>query len=112
LVYGKEEGMPMEFILPSLCIATITELSNNGAIEEILAQLVQIKEDQFVARFHQQVKKDREKGWHDCHIKEKRFQFDDLVLLYENKYLQHTWKFRMHWLGPYVIQNITDTCVV
>jgi hypothetical protein len=34
LVYGKEAVMPMEFILPSLCIATITDLSDSGAIEE------------------------------------------------------------------------------
>jgi hypothetical protein len=47
--------MSMEFILPSLHIATITELSNTGAIEERLAQLLQLEEDQFVTGFHQQV---------------------------------------------------------
>jgi hypothetical protein len=53
LVYRKEAVMPMEFILPSLCIAAITELSDTGAIEERLAQLVQLEEDWFVAGFHQ-----------------------------------------------------------
>jgi hypothetical protein len=66
--------MPMEFILPSLCIATITELSDTGMIEERLAQLVQLEEDRFIARFHQQVQKAREKAWHDRHIKPKKFQ--------------------------------------
>jgi transposase InsO family protein len=48
LVYGKEAVMPMEFILPSLHIATITDLSDSGTIEERLAQLVQLEEDRFV----------------------------------------------------------------
>jgi transposase InsO family protein len=58
LVYGKEAVMPMEFILPSLCIATITELSDTGAIEERLAQLVQLEEDGLsqvsISRFRKQ----------------------------------------------------------
>jgi hypothetical protein len=76
LVYGQEAVMPMEFILPSLCIATITELSDTGAIEERLAQLVQLEEDRFIAGFHQQVQKSREKAWHDRHIKSKKFQVE------------------------------------
>jgi hypothetical protein len=111
LVYGKEAMMPMEFILPSLHIATITELSDTGTIEERLAQLVQLEEDRFVTGFHQQVQKAREKSWHDRHIKQKKFQVGDLVLLYDNKFMQHPGKFRMHWLGPYVIQQVTKTGV-
>jgi hypothetical protein len=52
LVYGKEAVMPMDIILPSLCIAAITELSNSGAIEERLTHLVHIEEDCFVTGFH------------------------------------------------------------
>jgi hypothetical protein len=37
LVYGKEAVMPMEFVLPSLCIATIIELLDIGIIQGILA---------------------------------------------------------------------------
>jgi hypothetical protein len=66
LVYGKEAVMPMEFILPSLCIATITELSDTGAIEERLAQLVQLEEDRLsqdsISRFR---KKERRLGMID-----------------------------------------------
>ena len=36
LVYGQEAIMPMEFILPILRIATINDLFDTGAIEEIL----------------------------------------------------------------------------
>jgi hypothetical protein len=55
LVYGKEAVIPMDCILSILHIASIIDLSNTGAIEEILAQLLQLKEDQFVAGFHKQV---------------------------------------------------------
>jgi hypothetical protein len=53
--------------------------------------------------FHKQVEKEREKAWHDQHIKHKKFQVVDLILLYDNKFMQHPGKFRMQWLGPYVI---------
>jgi hypothetical protein len=103
LVYGQEEVMPMEFILPSPHIVAINDLSDSSTIEEILSQLVQLEEYQFLADFHQQVQKEREKEWHDRHIKQKMFQVGDLVLLYDNKFMQHPGKFQMHWLRPYVI---------
>jgi hypothetical protein len=93
----------MDFIVPSLHIAMITDISGSSPIEEILSQLVQLKEDRFVTGFHQQVQKEREKAWHGRNIKHKIFQVGDSVLLYENKFMQHTRKFQMHWLGPYVI---------
>jgi hypothetical protein len=54
--------MPMEFILPSMRIATIIKLSDTTVIEERLAQLVQLEEDRFIVGFHQQVQKSREKA--------------------------------------------------
>jgi len=45
LVYGKETIIPMEFILPSLRVAAITDLLDSGAIEERLSQFVQLEED-------------------------------------------------------------------
>jgi hypothetical protein len=62
LVYGKEAVMPMEFILPSLCIVEIMELSDAHEMEDILAQLVHLEEDRFLAGFHQQLQKSREKA--------------------------------------------------
>jgi hypothetical protein len=35
-----------------------------------------------------------------------------MVLLYDSKYLQHLGKFRMHRLGPYEINSITNGGVV
>jgi hypothetical protein len=36
-----------------------------------------------------------------------KFKVGDMVLLYDSKYLQHTGKFMMHWLGPYEIKSVT-----
>lgn len=67
-----------------------------------------LKEDRFLARFHQQVQKECEKSWHDQHIKLHTFKVNDLVLLYDSKFDKFPKKFQMHWLGPYVIKEITD----
>jgi hypothetical protein len=112
LAYGQEAVMPMEFLVPSLCIVAMTDLTDSDAIEERLSQLLILEEDRFVAGFHQQVQKAREKAWHDRHIKQKKFQTGDLVLLYDSKFLQHPGKFRMHWLGPYMIRYVTEAGVV
>jgi hypothetical protein len=52
----------VEFILPRFHIETIIELLDTSAIKERLEELVQLEEDWFVARFHQQVQKAREKA--------------------------------------------------
>jgi hypothetical protein len=62
LAYGQEAVMPMEFLVPSLCIVAMTDLTDSDTIEEILSQLLILEEDRFVAGFHQQVQKAREKG--------------------------------------------------
>jgi hypothetical protein len=69
LVYGKEAVMLMDFIVPSLRVAAITDLLDSGALEERFSQLVQLEENRFVTGFHQQVQNAREKAWHDRHIK-------------------------------------------
>jgi hypothetical protein len=67
-----------------------------------------MEEDWILERFHQQVKKSREKSWHDKHIKKKNFKEGDLVLMYDSKSIQHPGKLRMHWLGPYEVKTVTD----
>ena len=44
LVYGVEAVMPMEYIVPSLCIATLTGMTDHESLEERLAQLVEFEE--------------------------------------------------------------------
>ena len=41
LVYGKEVVMPMEHIIPSLHIFTVTKMDDDVALEECMAQLIQ-----------------------------------------------------------------------
>ena len=81
--------MPMEYIVPSLRIAATTGMDDEAALEEHVVQLIQLEEDNFIAGFHQRIEKDRQKAWHDRHIKNKQFQQGDLVLLYNRKFLKH-----------------------
>ena len=73
---------------------------------------MEMEEDRILAGFHWEVHKARDKACHDKHIKKKRFKEGDLVLLYDNKFVQHPGKFIMHWLGPYEVKmsQIEDMC--
>ena len=86
--------MPMEYLVPSLHNASLTKLSHSGVEVERMSQLLELEEDRFIAWFHEQVQKAREKARRDRNIKHK-FQSGDLVLLYD-KFLKHPGKFRMH----------------
>ena len=59
---------------------------DEDSVNERLLHLVGLEEDCFITGFHQQVQKEREKAWHDRHIKHKSFKEGDLVLLYDNKF--------------------------
>ena len=101
MVYGKKPMVPLDYLVPIMCIATITNMTEEGNVQERLDQLMDIEEDKFLVGFHQKVQKSKEKSWHDRNIKKKIFKEGDLVLLYENMYLQHPGKFKMHWLRNY-----------
>ena len=100
--------MSMEYIVPSLKIATLTDMVDEETVHERLLKLVELEEDRFVEGFHQQVQKDREKTWHDRHIKTKEIKAGDLVLLYDSKFAWFPGKFCMHWLGPYQVRHVTE----
>jgi hypothetical protein len=108
LVYDQEIVVPLEFLVPSLRIAAITQMTERSAIQEILNQMLAMEEDRILAGFHQQVQKAREKAWHDRHIKKKTFKEGDLVFLYDSKSFQHPGKLRIHWLGPYKVKFVTN----
>jgi hypothetical protein len=76
-------------------------------IKERLNQLMDMEEDRIMEGFHQEVQKERDKSWHDIHIKRKIFKEGDLVFLYDSKCFQHPGKFKMHWLGPYEVNIVT-----
>jgi hypothetical protein len=89
LVYGHEAVVPLEFMVPSLCIATITNMTERGTIHDRLSQLMEMEEDEILEGFHQEVQKARDKSSHDKHIKNKIFKEGELVLLYDKKHFQH-----------------------
>jgi len=69
---------------------------------------MELEQDLFLAGFYQQVKKECEKASHYKNIKLQTFKMNDLVPLYDCKFTKFLGKFQMHWLGPYVIKEITD----
>jgi hypothetical protein len=74
LVYGQEAVVPLEYLIPSLCIATITNMTERGTTQEILSQLMELEEDMIMVGFHQEVQKEKDKSWHDRHIKKKNLR--------------------------------------
>ena len=58
------------------------------------------------------MQKECEKALHDRHIKIFTFKVNDLVLLYDSKFTKFPGKFQMHWVGPYIIKEITDRGIV
>ena len=55
LVYGQEAVMPMEYIVPSLRIPHITEITDADTMNERLSQLFALENDRFIVGFHQKV---------------------------------------------------------
>ena len=55
LANGQVVVMPMEYIVPSLEITTLTALADEEIVNERLLNLVELEEDRFVEGFHQQV---------------------------------------------------------
>ena len=108
LVYGQEVVMPMKYIVPSLRVATITKMIDVDDVEEILLQLIHLEEERFIAGFHQNIEKQRKNVWHDRHIKHKHFEVGGHVLMYDSKFFKHLGKLKTHWLGPYVVKEITE----
>jgi transposase InsO family protein len=108
LVYVLEEVIPMEYLVPSLIIASFTSMDDTDNVQDRLAQLIELEEDKFIVGFHQRVQKEREKAYHDRHIKKKAFKQGDLVLLYDNKFMKHPGKFRTPWLGPFEVSYVTE----
>jgi hypothetical protein len=108
LVYGLEAVVPMEYLVPSLRIATFIGMDDTDIVQDKLAQLLELEEDRFIIGFHQQVQKEREKYYHDKHIRRKAFKQGDLVLLYESKFMKNPWKFRTHWLGPFEVSYVIE----
>ena len=106
LVYGREAVVLAEFIISSLLITSTLHLTEEDSIKEHLHELQVLEEDRFMVEFHQTFHKDRQKSWHDHHIKHKMFTFGGKFLLYDRKFQKFPGKLRMRWLGPYHVIDI------
>jgi hypothetical protein len=62
LVYGQEAVVPLEFLVPSLCIAAIINMTKWVAVQERLNQLMIMEEERILAGFYQEVQKARNKA--------------------------------------------------
>jgi hypothetical protein len=47
--------VPLEFLVPSLRVATITNVTERSTVQERLSQLMIMEEDRILAGFHQEV---------------------------------------------------------
>jgi hypothetical protein len=56
-VYGQEAVVPLEFLVPSPRVATITNMTERGTIQERLSQLMSMEEDRILAGFTKKYKK-------------------------------------------------------
>jgi hypothetical protein len=77
-----------------------------------IEDLQELEEARFLADFYQTVEKDRQKYWHDKHIKSKIFTQGDKVLLYDSRYQKHPGNLCMHWLGPFIVAKIQHSGAV
>ena len=82
-------------------------MMDHEALDKRLTKLEELEEEGFLDGFHQKVQKQCEKAWHDRHIKLCTFKVNDLVLMYDSKFDKFSGKFRMHWLGLYVVKEVT-----
>jgi hypothetical protein len=55
LVYGQEAVVRLEFLIPSLCVETITQMTEQGTVQERWNNLLLMEDDRILAGFHQQV---------------------------------------------------------
>ena len=83
-------------------------MTDVDVVEDRLLQLIHLEEEHFVAKFHQNVEKQRKKVWHDRRIKRKYFEVGCLVLMYVSQFFKHPRKMKTHCLGPYVVKEIND----
>jgi hypothetical protein len=60
--------VPIDFVVPSLCIAIATQMSDEQSLQQQLDDLMQLEEDCVMAGFNQVVEKQICKAWNDYTI--------------------------------------------
>jgi len=97
LVYGFEPMVKLEYLIPSLHVSITMYMFITQELEDKLDMLVQLEEHMLLVGYHQMIQKRCQKAWHGRDITIKKFEWGDLVLMYDNKFWKHLSKLRMHW---------------
>ena len=105
LVYGLDAILPIQFLVPTLRVATSLEWTGHELSNRI-EHLEKLDESRLQAIAGMYAEKRRQKRWHDKNVHSKEFQHGDLVLLYTLKKQKR--KLKMRGLGPFVINEITN----
>ena len=58
------------------------------------------------ALFNTYVAQQKRKSFYDSKLRHKEFKVGDLVLLYDSRFMKFPGKLQIHWLGPYIIDEI------
>jgi hypothetical protein len=54
--------VPLEFLVPNLCVEAITSRTERVTVHERLSQIMEMEEDRILTGFHQEVQKERDKS--------------------------------------------------
>jgi hypothetical protein len=83
-------------------------MSDEESLEAGLNALMELDEDRFIAGLNQTINKRRQKAWHDINLRSKTLEPGKLALWYDSKFFHNLGKFKIRWLGPFRILDITE----
>ncbi|KAL3685682.1 hypothetical protein R1sor_003704 [Riccia sorocarpa] len=106
MVYGVEALVPMEFIVPTLRIATEYNLNPEEMLQRRLKELLKLEESREQAFSHQCAVQERRKMYIDRHRKMFNFKKDDKVLHCVTTGKIKRRKLKYIWEGPYTVLEV------
>lgn len=105
LVYGLEAVVPMEFVVPSLRVATKKKLPIQESLMFKQHHLNQLEEDRATSAYVSEIIQNRMQAWVNRNIKFKIFKEGDWVMLYNSNLGPHPSKLKLRYIGPYRIER-------
>ena len=107
--YGMNAILPMDFMIPTLQVATNLEWTSHKLSQRI-DDLKKLNETRLMVVGHMYAQKRQQKQHHDLVLKPKEIQKGDLVLVYTLK--SHIEKFKKGGFGPCVVKEISSSGAV
>ncbi|XP_059067475.1 uncharacterized protein LOC131858295 [Cryptomeria japonica] len=107
-MYGQEAIVPVEFIVPSLWIAIENRLGDMESLRKRLYTLGKLDERRMMAQWATEAAQQRQKFWHDKHLRRMKFRPSQWVLKYNGRNEIKPGKFKVRWLGPYKVQEVEE----